>query len=589
MLLKTLALMVVTATVAGCEPVSEVTEAQLQPRQGGAASRVQLIAPAAEMPGALIVARMIEEPGRRDVTVTPMEEYAPLVDALAYDAFIVLSTRPDQPAKPGLIADLQRTSAPVLWAGYGVSQLGADHLRRFGFEVAPAGQGTYRLSHGTRASVLGRGEPVVTAELDHRPSRRSAALPVTVTGLIASAREDAFLIRVSRGASTHAAAGQAGRFAFYGILPSFVSDEPDMLELKGLADRLLAAADTGAVDAAPPPKPAEYARRIEEARADPFATAVHLPVYIAETRDGFHGYDSDKMHEHLVRIRDAGAEWVVVQRIHYQNGVAANDIFADPNRTVTDASLANIVADAHKLGLKVRLVLVVNLTEESMRPGDWRGVIKPADPDSWWARYTEIVVASAKFAAEQGIEALDVGAELSALLGEEVRWRRLVGEVRGAAGFKGLVGYQANFHRARDIRWTEVIDYLAIAAYWPLTERARPSAAELDAAWAEIWAGLGPWVREHPELRVEFGEIGYAAQPYAAMMPFSWKPDKQQRLDVEEQVAAYRALERFLAKHPEIRGVAIFASTHEDTMPEAIGYSPFAKPALEVVRRILRR
>ena len=73
------------------------------------------------------------------------------------------------------------------------------------------------------------------------------------------------------------------------------------------------------------------------------------------------------------------------------------------------------------------------------------------------------------------------------------------------------------------------------------------------------------------------------------MLPFSWKPDKKSRLDVSEQLTAYRALNTFLRAHPEIRGVSIFASTNEDTQPEAIGYSPFAKPAAEVVRQIFDR
>ncbi len=339
----------------------------------------------------------------------------------------------------------------------------------------------------------------------------------------------------------------------------------------------------------PAPAAPDYAARVAEARAAAFTSAVHLPVYVAETRGNLIGYDGDPMHDNLARIRDAGADWVVIQRIHYQHGVGANEIFADPIRTVTDASLADIVSDAHKLGLKVRMVPVVNLTEESARPGDWRGFIRSETPDLWWARYREIILHDAAFARDHGIEALDIGAELSAQLPESERWISLASAVRNDTGFTGLVGYQVNFDAVARIDWTDALDYLAIAAYWPLSETPDPDPDDLVDAWEEIWSEIGPWVRARPNLRVEFGEIGYAAQPYASVFPFSWKPDRQQRLDVQEQLSCYIALERFLSAHPEIRGVSIFASTNEDSQPEAIGYSPFAKPAAEVVRRILSR
>lgn len=524
------------------------------------ARRVLLVAPQADLPGATLFGAALTEASNQDVTVIAMADYAPLVDAEAYDGFVVLGTIASDVPKPGLLEDLRGVDKPVLWVGHHAELLGSGFLEPRGLVLEAPVAEEQRLLWGMQ-------RPLVRVAHSIRIGDRSL-------GVLSMAGADD---------TESVAAVRIGRFGYAAAIPSFDPASADMAALQWLAQGVLGVAEGPA-----PPAP-DLAARLTQARADPFAAAVHLPVYISETRGDLIGYDGDALHRSLVRIRDAGAEWVVIQRIHYQHGVGANTIFVDPVRTATDASLANIVADAHKLGLKVRLVPVVNLTEESRRPGDWRGFIQPESPDLWWARYREIILHDAALARDHGIEALDIGAELNALEPEIDRWRSLAAAVRGEAGYPGLIGYQVNFDVVTRLTWTDILDYLAIAAYWPLSETADPAVDDLVDAWERIWADVGPWVRDRPDLRVEFGEIGYAAQPFASVFPFSWMPDRQRRLDVREQLSCYLALERFLAAHPEIRGVSIFASTNEDTLPEGIGYSPFAKPAAEVVRRILDR
>lgn len=533
---------------------------------------ILIVVPSRGMEAGSALADAIAAAGQPRPAVVAAQDYAPLIDMRAYDGFVFLGLDKRSPPKAGFVQDMRSLDKPLLWVGHHAGLLGEETLASLGLSLSGPPSGKYRL-----------------------PSGRPAGAAVELVGTVRVSQPATASLLLSDGDGESAiGAAQSGGLTYAPIVPDFAPGTAGTDALVQLA------LDRFATLSGPARRQPAFADRIAEARADDFAAAVHLPVYVSESHISeihgpLDGYDSDNLHSHLVRLRDAGAEWVVIQRIFYQNGVFATEIFRDPQRTATLESLANIVSDAHKLGLKVRLVPVVNLTEKSVRPGDWRGMIAPGDPATgegrhlWWARYREILLEDAAFAREHEVEALDIGAEMSALLGEADQWRSLAADVRDGVGYRGLIGYQVNFDVMTDISWDDAIDYLAVAAYWPLSETPFPEVADLVAAWDEIWAEVAPWVRERPELRVEFGEIGYAAQPYASVYPYTAAPDEQGRLDVTEQLSCYLALEQHLARHPEIRGVGIFASTRNDVDPASTGYSPFAKPAAAVVRRILAR
>lgn len=558
-----------------------VTGGMQEPAKAAAehsAQRVLIIAPLADIGAAAVFADTIAAAGRPRPSIVAIKDYAPLIDVRVFDGFIMLGIDSHSPPKVSFVQDMLDVDKPILWVGHHADLLGTEDLTDIGLALSKPSTGKYRLDSETQSATVKVVRKITVAN----PATAVLHLKRSIFGATVS------------GASVGAA--RSGRLTYAAFIPEFVPGSFGMAALTQLA------LDAFGLPSEPAPSQPDFTSRISQARSDDFATAVHLPVYISETRGALLGYDGDALHENLVRIRDAGAEWVVIQRIFYQNGLFATEIFADPQRTATLASLANVVADAHKLGLKVRLVPVVNLTEKSRRPGDWRGLIEPANPYVgwapylWWARYREILLEDAAFARDNGVEALDIGAEMSTLIFEDDHWQSLAADVRGVAGYRGLIGYQVNYHILTEITWSDALDYLAVAAYWPLSETPHPELEDLVAAWENVWDEIGPWVRAHPELRVEIGEIGYVAQPYTSVYPFSGSPqlfdpelDLEPELDVSEQLTCYLALESFLANRPEIRGVAIFASTANDVEPTSLGYSPFAKPAAEVVRRILQR
>lgn len=494
------------------------------------------------------------------VSVLASHEYVPGVDERAHDGFVYLGAHFGSPPPAGLLADLSRTAKPLLWIGYHAWLLDAKMLRGKGLRIEDRHSSRYV------SIVLHSVEP----------------LPATDTTWV-EAPDEAVISWLYDSSRVHALPGavRVGNFGYLSYFPSLDARRADFPAFRAALQAVFG----------PPRRPlsrAPFAQRVQAARADTFRTGIHLPIYVAGTTGQAVGYDSERLHAKLARIRESGAEWVTVSQIHFQDGIAAAEMRADPVLTASWPTLANIVRDAQAIGLLVRLSIVVNLAEGTARGDEWRGMIRPAQPERWWAAYRQLLLRAAAFAREHEVESLTIGAELNALQVQTARWRDLARAVRDEAGYRGLVGYQVNFNAIDSVAWADAIDYLAIAAYWPLAADRDAPLAELSASWARIAPLLAAAQRRHPRLSIEFGEIGYASQPYAAVLPYSWKSDRRHRQSLQEQLRCYQALERFLATQPVVAGVHIFASTQEDFDPRSIGYTPFGKPAGEVMTRIFR-
>jgi len=497
-----------------------------------------------------------------ETTVVSTGDYAPRIDERFYDGFIYLGFDYYEAPKEGFVEDMEWTSKPVLWVHYHAWRLDRVALERKGLQIEDL--------HSSEFSVIEYNGAVPLSETD--ASWVGAHNPATVLSWLHDPESKA----VQPGAVV------SGNFGYVSYMPNLEGSTQEL-------GAFLAAvrATLGNPPASTDPGPS-YEDRVRTARDDVYRAGVHLPVFVTDSTNGAVGYDSDELHARLMRIKNAGAEWITISRILYQDGIYAHDIMEDPLLTASFDALGNIITDAHKLGLMVRLSVIVNLTEANRNPAHWRGFIRPKYPEQWWKNYRVIVLNAAKFARGNDVESLNVGAELTAMQPDEAQWRALIASVRESIGYRGLVGYQVNFDAVDELNWSNALDYLSIAAYWPLAEDRDPELSELIAAWKPIGQELASWVKRHPGIPLEFGEIGYVSQPFAGMYPYSWKAHKQGRQDLIEQLNCYLALEDFLRRHPEIAGVGIYASTAEDMEPGSVGYAPFGKPAGEVMERILK-
>ena len=200
-----------------------------------------------------------------------------------------------------------------------------------------------------------------------------------------------------------------------------------------------------------------------------------------------------------------------------QPNVRASRIAPHPKETQGDAVVRTIIRRGHARGLKVLLFPILWVERRSI--GEWRGTLRPDDPDVWWREYRRFVMHYAKMAAEERVAVFSVGSELASLESQVERWRALIASVRGVFG--GRLLYSANWdHYAGVPFWTDV-DLVGLTGYYRLTESTQPAQEELDAAWRAVRDRLVKWQRGVGRPLV-FTELGYPSIDGAARSPWDY-------------------------------------------------------------------
>lgn len=257
--------------------------------------------------------------------------------------------------------------------------------------------------------------------------------------------------------------------------------------------------------------------------------------YVTWSQDGYLNPQACKS---LEKIKGINSNWISVLVTWYQTTPWSGDI-RKTDKTPSDESVIQAINTAHKLGLKVMFKLHLDLLDKS--DGSWRGEIGATDEaawEEWFEKYTDFVMYYTKMANEQNVEMICVGTELSTSAAVKgYMWRDLIGTVR--KNYSGALTYAAHWDRYPDIRFWDVLDYVGINAYFPLTEKMVPTLEELKENWVK-------WVEEIEEFQsrvnkpIIFPEIGCSSADGAAIRPWEHVPRTEVNLRLQNDY--YRAL-----------------------------------------------
>ncbi len=291
----------------------------------------------------------------------------------------------------------------------------------------------------------------------------------------------------------------------------------------------------------------------------------------------FEGERDDARLQRMVdEVAELGASHLQVVVQWEQQTVESTRI--EPYRWGTDdAEVSRLVRYAQRKGLTVLVFPIVRLVEQG--PGRWRGKLRPASPDAWWASYRRFVLHYARLAADAGAGMLSVGSELGSMEGDEERWRDLVAAAR--AVFPGELTYSANWDHYPHVGFWDALDYVGLNAYHPITHADRPDGQELEAAWRLVRDKLLVWaaLRRRPLL---FTEVGYPSRPDGARRPYLHGADGA--VDLAAQRDAYRAFCRAWSDERAVAGAFFWIWSGEGGSGDN-RYTPRGKPAAEVLRR----
>ena len=250
-------------------------------------------------------------------------------------------------------------------------------------------------------------------------------------------------------------------------------------------------------------------------------------------------YSSNASDESLKALAKTGTKWVSIVATWYQEACDTTKIFSN-NKTPSDSSVIHAIKTIHSLGMKAMLKPHLDLLDTS--GGSWRGEIAcaPGNWDAWFESYRDFVLHYAKMAQEHNVEIFCIGTELTsvATIKEQMWKEKIIAPVREA--YKGPLTYAANWNEEfSQVKFWDVLDYVGIDAYFPLSEKARPTLEEIKKGWE-------PWIKEIEEFQktvnkpIIFPEVGYCSAEGAAKKP--WEEIAKGEVDLALQADCYQAL-----------------------------------------------
>lgn len=243
---------------------------------------------------------------------------------------------------------------------------------------------------------------------------------------------------------------------------------------------------------------------------------------------------------------------------------------------------AELVRQAHQNNIKVMLKPMVWV------PGGWVGSYAMKTEDAWvaWEKsYTAYILENAALAQKEGVELFCIGTEFNeAVIQRPKFWPRLVADVRKV--YSGPVTYAANWDNYKLVKFWDVLDYMGVDAYFPLSPKTIPNVAELKKLWSEPAREIELMHRYYkkPVLFTEFG--------YRSIDACSWKHWEQehipnnQQVNLKAQVNAYRAFFEYYWHLDWFAGVFIWQwyTHHESAGGENNSdFTPQNKPACEEI------
>jgi len=297
-------------------------------------------------------------------------------------------------------------------------------------------------------------------------------------------------------------------------------------------------------------------------------------------------YSGAASDESLANLADTGARWVSVIVTTYQWNITDTEIEA-AEWTPDEADLRHVIQQAHGLGLSVMLKPHVDLLDD---PDHWRGNIgltfDESDWGTWFQSYSDMILGYAQIAESEGVALFCIGTELSATSHHSAEWRSLAAEVREI--YRGQLVYAAN-HGGEEaaIDWWDELDLIGVDPYYGLTDIDQPTVEELKEGWAERRDALAA-LAERYDRQILFTELGYRSALGANRRPWEWGTEAP--VDLEGQRNAYQAAFEVFWEEPWFAGVFwwTWRADPEQGGPNDRGYTPYGKPAEDVVREYYR-
>jgi hypothetical protein len=199
----------------------------------------------------------------------------------------------------------------------------------------------------------------------------------------------------------------------------------------------------------------------------------------------------------------------------FTSGPRASSVFGD-DATPSPLRIGILLDEAHSAGFRTTVrPLMDEQALLAVSRKSWRGNLKPASRDKWFASYQEFLAPYLRVAQDRKAATFVVGTELNSLE-NDARWHRLIAEAR--RGFKGEIAYAANWDSYLSGDVDLPVDQVGIDAYFPVQVSDEASVTRLANGWQR-------WLDQKSERAMPTAliyEVGIPAENGAYRHPWVW-------------------------------------------------------------------
>jgi len=203
--------------------------------------------------------------------------------------------------------------------------------------------------------------------------------------------------------------------------------------------------------------------------------------------------------------------------------------------------------------------------------------------EEWFSSYIKFITHMATIASTYNADLFLVGTELTLSEPYESNWKKIIHSVRQI--YNGPIVYGANWayypKGPWEITWWNLVDYIGVDAYFPLSNHTAPTLFEIEIGWEAYLHHLRKLSHTWNK-KILFTEIGYQSTNDTAMHPWA----SYGALDIQAQANCYAAAYNIPFTRDWLDGMFFWAW---DTNPSIgglsdPGFTPHRKPAETIVR-----
>lgn len=221
--------------------------------------------------------------------------------------------------------------------------------------------------------------------------------------------------------------------------------------------------------------------------------------------------------------------------------------------------------------------------------GEFTGNILMNSDEDWKIlenSYEEFILSYAKTAEEMKAAILCIGTELEKfVINRPDFWKRLIKKIRKI--YSGKLTYAANWDEFKRVPFWRDLDFIGIDAYFPLSDKEKPTIADLEGGWQTHKLQIQKIQAEYQK-QVLFTEFGYRSIDFTGKQP--WDSNRVEgKINLEAQKNGMQAIYNQFWKEDWFAGGFIWKWFHDHANVGGVNnnrFTPQNKPTEALIKQL---